>query len=278
MVSNFHLPPTGFGPGSQPPAEDGEELAYLEMPQDMRAYSAHIPDAHLSDETRPAFDLMRAVADAALASGKGAGNASFDLSGLNEVSRRLISETLGEGEVSMRIHSTPALAAQESVFAGVWTLRGADLDQIEVGPVPSAARTASSARRRAVGALAPTRPGVLSAPPIAVELLDRSATWTPDHETHVVNLTLLPHSEEDLAWLDEALGQGAVDILSRGYGNCRIEATGVAHVWRVRFYNSMDTLILDTFEVTDMPAVALAAPEDLTDSAERIFEVLEAME
>jgi hydrogenase-1 operon protein HyaF len=45
----------------------------------------------------------------------------------------------------------------------------------------------------------------------------------------------------------------------------------------VQFFNSMDSLILDTFEVTDMPEVVLAAPEDLADSAERIREVLEAI-
>lgn len=277
MVKNFHQPPTGFGPGSQPPAEEGEELAYLEMPQDMRAYSAHIPDTHLNEATQPAFDLLRAVAEAARNAGEGGDNASFDLSGLDEANRKLMAETLGEGEVAIRIHGNPALAAQESVFAGVWVLRGADTDQIEVGPVPTVARSASGARRPAFGPLAPRGPGVLNAPPIAVELMDRSATWAPGHEVHVVNLSLLPHSEEDLAWLDQALGLGAVDILSRGYGNCRIEATGAPHVWRVRFYNSMDTLILDTFEVTAMPEVALAAPEDLTDSAERILEVLEAM-
>jgi hydrogenase-1 operon protein HyaF len=41
----------------------------------------------------------------------------------------------------------------------------------------------------------------------------------------------------------------------------------MAGVWRVQFFNSMDTLILDTLEVTDMPEVVLAAPEDLSDSA-----------
>ena len=66
-------------------------------------------------------------------------------------------------------------------------------------------------------------------------------------------------------------------ILSRGYGNCRITATALAHVWRVQFFNSMDTLILDTFEVTGVPEVAVAAPEDLTDSGARILKVLEAI-
>ena len=39
----------------------------------------------------------------------------------------------------------------------------------------------------------------------------------------------------------------------------------------------MDTLILDTFEVTGMPEVAIAAAEDLKDSGERIEEVREAI-
>ncbi len=39
----------------------------------------------------------------------------------------------------------------------------------------------------------------------------------------------------------------------------------------------MDTLILDTFEVAKMPEVALAAVEDLADSADRIEAVLEGI-
>ena len=44
MVSNFHMPPMGYGPGSQPPEEDGKELEYMPMPQDMRSYSLHVPE------------------------------------------------------------------------------------------------------------------------------------------------------------------------------------------------------------------------------------------
>jgi hydrogenase-1 operon protein HyaF len=48
----------------------------------------------------------------------------------------------------------------------------------------------------------------------------------------------------------------------------------VPNTWRVVYYNSMDTVILNSVEVTDMPDVACAAPEDLVDSTERITEVL----
>ena len=79
----------------------------------------------------------------------------------------------------------------------------------------------------------------------------------------------------DIAWLDHVLGTGRVLILSRGYGNCRITNTCVPNTWRVVYYNSQDTVILNTVEVTAIPEVACAAPEDLADSLERLREVLE---
>ncbi|WP_138471903.1 hydrogenase expression/formation protein [Poseidonocella sp. HB161398] len=278
MVSNFHLPPTGFGPGSQPAPEDGTELAYMELPQNMRSYSMHVPDAPEEADVSAALELLEKIADAAGLVAIDGGRARFDLGRLDAANRRLMAETLGHGEVAMRLHGIPAVAVQESVFAGVWVLKGADVDAVEVAAVPrEAGARAALPRRVATGPRTALTPGVVNAPPLAVELFDRSATWTPEAEIHVVNLTLLPHTEEDLAWLDAALGQGSTEILSRGYGNCRITSTALPQVWRVQFFNSMDTLILDTFEVTAMPETAIAAPEDLADSARRIRAVAEAI-
>lgn len=92
---------------------------------------------------------------------------------------------------------------------------------------------------------------------------------------HIINLSLLPFSPEDAQWLDQALGRGTVSLLSRGYGNCRITATGISRVWWVQYFNSQDALILNTLEITDAPEVARAAAEDLADSSERLTEVLE---
>ena len=66
---------------------------------------------------------------------------------------------------------------------------------------------------------------------------------------------------------------GPVAILSRGFGNCRISSTAARDVWRVQYFNNMQTLILNTIEVVDMPEVALAAAEDLADSRERLGEL-----
>jgi len=84
---------------------------------------------------------------------------------------------------------------------------------------------------------------------------------------HVINLTLLPLSEQDIAFLDAYLPAGPVRALARGYGNCLISATRIQNCWRITYFNSQDAQILDTIEITDLPEVICAAPEDLADSS-----------
>ena len=78
--------------------------------------------------------------------------------------------------------------------------------------------------------------------------------------------------------LPQTLGVGAVTILSRGYGNCRITSTLLPNVWWVQYFNSMDTLILNTIEISEVPEVALASQEDYEDSIERLGEWLQVMQ
>lgn len=281
MTNPFMMPPTSFGPGSQPLDTNDEKLEYMPLPQDMRTYSPSLPDvdAHDLAEITPALALLRDVAAAAHRVAKDGGARQFDLSKLDKANRDLIAETLGSGEVAAKVRNIPAIAVQESVFAGIWTLNSTSGDVIEVAGIPTCVtQSPFEPRRAAMGDTAPLVGGVINAPPMLVELKDKSAAFDPADPLHVINLSLLPHTEEDLVWLDQALGEGAVTILSRGYGNCRVTATALPHVWRVQFFNSMDTLILDTFEVTTVPEVALAASEDLADSGTRLLSVLEAIQ
>jgi hydrogenase-1 operon protein HyaF len=187
-------------------------------------------------------------------------------------------ETMGEGEVSIKVQGKPALKIQESWFAGVWLVAGHGVDRIDVGQVPPVAlERAHLPHRAGEGSSIKAHDGLANGPAILTELMDKTASWQRGDAPHVVNLTLLPHTESDLVWLDRAFGEGSVTILSRGYGNCRITALALRHLWRVQFYNSTDQLILDTFEVTHVPEVALAADVDLSDSAERISEVIGAI-
>ena len=274
----FTLPPAGFGPGSQPGPEDGAELSYMAMPSGMRTFEARLPEVADPVAAQPLLDALAALADAADAAAQGRTEAGLDTATLAPACRALLAQTLGEGEVSIVMETRPRALIQEAVYAGLWRVRRDGRETIEVGGAPATLwGEAHVPVRPAKGLSVPTGQGVMSAPAIVAELLEKSASHRDGDLAHVVNMTLLPHSPQDLAHLDAALGQGAATVLSRGYGNCRVEATAVPKVWRVRFFNSMDQLILDTLEVTALPEVVLAAPEDLRDSAERLREAIGAL-
>ncbi|MFG1411648.1 hydrogenase expression/formation protein [Xanthobacter sp. VTT E-85241] len=271
-------PPIGFGPGSQTEGADG--LAYLPMPSGMRVYEPHLPEVDDKARHAPAFAALEEV-QRALETWKPGDHASVSLAGFDAANRRLIDEALGEGEVAVRVSGGGApLEIQEATFAGVWRVRGAEgVDRIEVGAFPRGALLRAFPAQWKIDLADTARPrtGVVNAPPIIAEIAHRTEQRAPGTPAHVINFSLLPHTPEDLALIDAAVGIGGLTILSRGYGNCRIDATARRDVWRVRYYNSTDMLILDTLEITDLPEVACAAPEDIADSAERLTEVLGAM-
>ena len=192
---------------------------------------------------------------------------------------RVLNETLGEGEVSAKLGSHAAV--QETAFAGFWRIRryGADGqlsgDTLEACAIPQVIR--EQARGAASLAAPPATPGLMNAPALLAEILDRVGRYRATGASHIINLTLLPMTPEDMAYLDAALGRGSVSLLSRGYGNCRITATALDGVWWVQYFNASETLILNTLEITRMPEVALAAPEDLADSRERLADCLEVL-
>lgn len=266
-----------LGPGSQPVEEDAV-LEYMEMPSGMMSY--HMPALPELDDTS-AIAAALAKLDAVLAAltsfRAGQETACVAITDLDAANRAFIDEVLGEGEVS--IIGGERVQAQESVLAGVWRVRetGADgalaSDRIEIGCLPRG--LADLAFSGAAPAVRPpdgvSAEGLLAAPSLLAEVHNMLITGTAPH---AINLSLLPHTEEDLALLDSQLGHGPVHILSRGYGNCRISSTATRHVWWVRYYNSQDTLILNSLEVAEVPDVALASPEDLEDSAQRLAEIL----
>lgn len=278
----FPIPVVAFGPGAQ--TED-EVLDYLPMPGAMATFQTPVlPEAEEIAARRGALRILDEIVAALQRATRGAAVAPIGLDGLDDADLTLLNQVLGEGEVGAQVlaeHGRGHARVQESVFAGVWRVvevmaDGALRDRIEVGAVPAllqqAAREDACSARPPAPPLPPT---VMNAPALLVELEDHRQQWRPGQGVQIVNLTLLPMSPDDIAYLDHVLGTGRVLILSRGYGNCRITNARVPNTWRVVYYNSQDTVILNTVEVTGIPEVACAAPEDLADSLERLTEVLQ---
>ncbi|MBL8305999.1 MAG: hydrogenase expression/formation protein [Rubrivivax sp.] len=277
----FPVPVVAFGPGSQP---EDEGLDYMTMPAGMETYRPpSVPEPEELAGRRGAVRVLHEVLEALRRAEAGEGAAPVVLRGLSAEELALVNQVLGEGDVSAQVQSVAGqgmVTVQESVFAGIWrvletTADGVTQDRIEVGAIPTvlarAAQEDAVAPRPAPG---PAPGAVMNAPALLLELADARARWQPGDATHMVNLTLLPVTPEDIAWLDHVLGTGRVVILSRGYGNCRITNCAVANTWRLVYYNSQDKVILNTVEVSGVPEVACAAPEDLHDSLDRLAEVL----
>jgi hydrogenase-1 operon protein HyaF len=282
----FPIPVVALGPGTQ--TED-ESLDYLPMPKDMDTYRPPmLPEPEEiagRAKTRAVLTCVLEMLDTAAEGGPGGLVSLLDLP---TEDRRLINQVMGEGEASAIVGadgSVLQVRIQESVFAGVWrlmTFNGDALvdDAIEVGPIPSLLRAVAEEDSESLYRpwQGPLPPNVQNAPLLVEEIRDQIARWQTGQAPHVVNLTLLPVTPEDIGYLDHQLGTGRVLLLSRGYGNCRISNTRLPHCWRVVYYNSMDKVILNTVEVVDMPEVAMAAPEDLRDSHERLQDVLGYLE
>lgn len=207
----------------------------------------------------------------------------FDLADLGPDDLTLLGQVLGEGEVAATVALPEGVIAQirESVMAGLWRVRFSDAsgtlvaDYVEVAAVPAAVERAAAATR-VLGDLPDAPAGAMNVMPVLSEIRDRAAAHVAGAPSYTITFSLFPMSETDMAFLQETLGPGPVQILSRGYGTCRIVATGVRNVWSVQYFNAMDTIVLDTLEIGDVPETARAAVEDFRDSADRLKEIEEA--
>ncbi len=212
-------------------------------------------------------------------------NPRLRLTRLPQALVRTLDEALGEGDVSIVVrrqrggHQQAKLHVQETAFSGLWRLRSFATDgsvqeeALEVGTMPVGVLAACKAGRTRLPRL-PVPAGAMNAPAVLREVEHRAKVRQAGDAPHVMNLSLLPLTPEDKAHIDMSLGMGAVSFLSRGFGNCRIDSTRLRGVWRVRYFNNMETTILDCIEVVDLPDAAIAAVEDMDDSLERLPELL----
>ncbi|WP_295452399.1 hydrogenase expression/formation protein [uncultured Thiodictyon sp.] len=273
------------GPGTQPAEEDGAALDYLPMPKTMGTYSPpNLPEPEVLPAFGPALALLARLQLILAAQRVADPPVVLDLSMLDAGNREFLEQTLGDGEVSALITGRGAGRVQETRLAGVWWVRLVGVDgaagpvHLEVADLPALVRAAALHAAADQAPIPDPRPaGVMNAPGVLAEVNAQVAGRQGGAPPHIVNLTLLPQTPEDLSCLAASLGTGPVTLLSSGYGNCRVTATAVRHCWRVQHYNSQDVLILDSIEITEVPVAVLAAQEDLDDSAQRLAEILEAL-
>jgi hydrogenase-1 operon protein HyaF len=207
----------------------------------------------------------------------------FDVTDYNEEERELLTQALGAGEVSGVVSLPDGVTAQivEATMAGLWRVKFTDGDDklvgdyLEVAAIPEVVRRAAVVNAYDVS-FGEAPAGAMNVMPLLAEIRERVANFREGDPAHTVNFSLFPMTPEDMSYLQDSLGGGPVNLLSRGYGKCRVLATATRHVWSVQYFNAMDEIILDSLEIGGVPVVALAADEDFLDSSERLSEIHEA--
>ncbi|MES5486617.1 hydrogenase expression/formation protein [Bradyrhizobium sp. INPA03-11B] len=242
---------------------------------------ASLDGVELARNCPNAIKLLSNVAAAVAGQKSAAQTQLFRLANLSDLERELIADVLGRGEIAGVVALPDGCVAQfqESALAGIWRVCiGADPahECIEVGAIPQIVRRAATDLTSTDLTINAAPEGAMNVLPVLAEIRERALAWRPGMRAHIINFTLLPMSPVDHAFLQQSVCNGPILLTSRGYGTCRVQATGIRNVWSVQFFNSTDSIILDTLEVGGVPTVALAADEDFEDSGERMQEIIEA--
>lgn len=243
---------------------------------------ATLDSAELAKSCPNAVALLSRIADAIEGQKSDAPTQLFRLANLNDLESQLVTDVLGEGEVAgvVALPDGSLAQIQESVLAGIWRVRletDATSEYIEIGTIPEIVRRAAADLTSADFEIGQVPEGAMNVLPVLAEIRERAQAWRPGIiRSQIINFTLLPMSPVDMSFLQDTIRNGPIQLVSRGYGTCRVLSTGIRNVWSVQFFNAMDTIILDTLEVGGVPTVALAADEDFEDSAERLREIIEA--
>ena len=266
-------------------AEIDDGVDFMPMPREMNTFAMpRLPDPGAGADVAAAHAVLHTfvvqMAQWLHADGE---PPVLELAGLAPAALRALNEALGEGEVSAIVDAGEHIRIQETVFCGVWRQQhlrrdGSLLhDLLLAATIPALLPALADANAQSTLRIWPLPAGAMNVQPLIHELqeaMNRSGEGVP---ALVINLTLLPLSPQDSAHLDALLDGGNVVLLSRGFGNCRISSTAARHVWRVQYFNNMQTLILNTLEVAPLPAAAQASREDLVESHERLAELVQWM-
>jgi len=242
---------------------------------------ATLDSAELAKSCPNAVALLSRIADAIAEQKADAPTRLFRLANLNDIESKLVTDVLGEGEVAgvVALPDGSLAQIQESVLAGIWRVRletDANHEYLEIGAIPEIVKRAAADLTSADFEIGQVPEGAMNVLPVLAEIRERAQAWRPGIRSQIINFTLLPMSPVDMSFLQDTIRNGPIQLVSRGYGTCRVLSTGIRNVWSVQFFNAMDTIILDTLEVGGVPTVALAADEDFEDSAERLQEIIEA--
>ena len=210
----------------------------------------------------------------------------IDLMHLSATDRASLDAFLGGGQMAATISADLSWRLHRTDLPGLWRVMAEDdsagaagacvADYLEIADIPDVVRDALAALQGDMPPFPQDLPdGVLNAPALIEEIRHRAATHDPANRNVVVNLMLVPLSADDRHVIDALLGTVPLGLACGAYGTCRLTATRVRGVWRLRHYDITGAVIVDTIEIGDVPQIARVMYDDIDRAADRLVEKLE---
>jgi len=110
----------------------------------------------------------------------------------------------------------------------------------------------------------PGEPGLSgNAPPLLRELLERVRRLLDDGESSAIDLSALPLTPADLAWLRDKLGTGEIAVTLHAHGESTLNETGCPGIWWVTHRNEQGAVMSQFIEAAFVPELVKAHPRDV---------------
>lgn len=102
---------------------------------------------------------------------------------------------------------------------------------------------------------------------VAQGLATLAATGTPT----ALDLRSLPMTGADREELEQTLGRGDVAVTLEAAGRTEVWETRFAGVWWLRHFGSDDRIAAETIEITAVPDIVTAHPDDIAAASRRLM-------
>ena len=111
----------------------------------------------------------------------------------------------------------------------------------------------------------PTELGLTgNALPLLREISEMLRRLLETGETAAIDLSALPLTPTDLDWLREKLGEGEIAVTLQANGESTLNETACPGVWWVTHHNENGAVTSQFIEVTYVPELVKAHPQDVT--------------
>lgn len=99
--------------------------------------------------------------------------------------------------------------------------------------------------------------------PLMMEIADMVRRLVENGETAAIDLSALPLTPADKDWLRERLGSGQIHVSLEAEGQSTLDETACPGVWWVTHRDTRDRVMAEFIEVTRVPDLIQAHPEDI---------------